>query len=296
MRSLGDSFLSRWLAAPRAVMRANGGEHEDAAEKDADFIVLPPEASDAWRTWLMTGARRPPIDRRRVKGSHKGLKKMLAEGTSTSDNSLQPWNDFSSAMVRQAIDEALNTLPPDHKLAVKLAYFGGLSNEEIAERLGVREAGVRRRLRKALAAVSDHVERGQAMVRKAIYGLALWFSGRWLVDAVRRIPMPTMDQMAQVAVVVGAGAITATLLAGHSPTPAQVTQVEGPRITLPAAPHGAGISLPNTPVNVPAGPLPVSPPVVPTPPIPSLPVKVPVTVPVPVALPSPHLVRLPLPV
>jgi len=71
------------LAAPRGSGETNGGEHEDVPAKGADFIVLPGAASDAWRTWLVTGARRPPVDRQRINGAHRGLKKMMIEGTKT---------------------------------------------------------------------------------------------------------------------------------------------------------------------------------------------------------------------
>jgi len=131
-------MLNRWFFAPRSTSGSNGGDHkdDDSPVKEADFIVLPAAASDSWRTWLLTGIRKRPFDRRRVRGAHKGLKKMLVEGTPPNDGTL-PWNDFSSAMVRQSVDEALNTLPAGHKQAVKLAYFGGLTNEEIAAQLGI---------------------------------------------------------------------------------------------------------------------------------------------------------------
>ena len=117
-----DGFLSRWLAAPRGSGEANGGEHDDPPAKEVDFIVLPPAASDAWRTWLMTGARRPPFDRRRINGAHRGPKKLLIEGTTSPPDRSLPWNDFSAAMIRQAVDEALKRLPSGHKHAVKLLH------------------------------------------------------------------------------------------------------------------------------------------------------------------------------
>jgi len=46
----------------------------------AENHVVPPAASSSWRTWLMTGTRQGPVYRRRVRGAHKGLKRMLVEG------------------------------------------------------------------------------------------------------------------------------------------------------------------------------------------------------------------------
>src|SRR5713226_5616592 len=208
------------------------GSNGNRDGKEADFIVLPAAASDSWRTWLMSGLRRPPFDRRRLRGAHKGLKKMLIEGTTNASEQPQPWNDFSSAMVRQAVDEALNALPSGHKQAVKLAYFGGLTNEEIAQRLGVPEGAVRRRLKDALAAVSAHVERGQAAGRKVIYGLATWTVGRWIADFVRRSHVPATDLLPQAAVVITAGVLTAAV---PKPPLESIPVVSPPALALPAS-------------------------------------------------------------
>jgi len=280
--------LSSWLAAPRGSGETSGGETPPA--KEADFIVLPAEASDAWRTWLMTGARRPPFDRRRITGAHRGLKKLMIEGTASPPDRSLPWNDFSAAMIRQAVDEALNGLPSGHKQAVKLAYFGGFTNQEIAEHLGVGEAAVKQMLQVAMATVSAHVERGKTTTRKVIYFLAIWVGGRRLIDFLRHLP-PAVDQVAQASVIVAAGAVTASVLVSHAPSPAQLTQADRGRlgVTPPAA--GPAIPVPNLPIGPVIGPLPGTLPSVPPLPSPSLPVKVsvpPVTVPTPpAALPTP---------
>jgi predicted DNA-binding protein (UPF0251 family) len=285
-------MLNRWFFAPRSPSGSNGGEHtdDDSPVREADFIVLPAAASDSWRTWLMTGIRKRPFDRRRVRGANKGLKKMLVEGTPPNDGTL-PWNDFSSAMVRQSVDEALNTLPAGHKQAVKLAYFGGLSNEEIAAQLGIREGAVRRKLREALRAVSAHVEMGRAAARRTIYAIAGWFAARSIIDMARRGAENASDHAAQAAVVVACGAVTAAVLAGQAPSPAQLTQVDRGRISA-----GAPASLPTTslpikpvtaPVTVPTLPDQTSVPIG----VPSPPAQVPVDLPnLPIKLP--HLLKL----
>jgi RNA polymerase sigma factor (sigma-70 family) len=271
--------LASWLAGPRGSGETNGGEASPA--KEADFIVLPAAASDAWRTWLMTGARRPPFDRRRIHGAHKGLKKMLIEGTTSPPDRSLPWNDFSAAMIRQAVDEALNSLPSGHKQALKLAYFGGLTNQEIAERFGVGEAAVSRMLQVALATVSAHVERGKTTTRKVIYFLALWAACRQLIDFLRRLS-PAMDQAAQAGVVLVAGVVTASVLVTNSPTPTQLVQADRGRVSV-TAPAAA----PATVTALPTGPITSNLSMPSAPPLPSrIPVKVPpVTLPLPVPTP-----------
>jgi hypothetical protein len=285
-------LLSRWFGGGhRPAAGGNGGDQQAAPAKDADFIVLPAVASDSWRTWLMTGLRKAPFDRRRLRGDHKGLKKMMIEGTSAPEDPPQPWNDFSGAMVRQAVDEALNSLPPGHKQAVKLAYFGGMTNEAIAKHLGVGSGVVRNRLREALAVVSAHVETGAALGRKVIYGIATLAAARWTIDFLRRMPFPSTDQVAQAAVVLACGVVTASVLGTSSPSPAQLTQVDRGQVTAPAT--GAPLKVSTPPVAPVIGSVPV-----PTPGVPALPTAPAVNLPVtlPVTIPSPPPIPTPLPI
>jgi predicted DNA-binding protein (UPF0251 family) len=138
---------------------------------------------ETWRTWLITGTRRPPIDRRRVRGAHKGLKRMLVEGISNGGDRPHSWTRFSGAMVRQAVDDGVRTLPSHQKQLIKLAYFGGLSNAEIARRMGINVSSVERGLQQAVTKVSEYVARGREAGRRAIYAALLFFCGRSLADS-----------------------------------------------------------------------------------------------------------------
>ncbi|TMF33449.1 MAG: sigma-70 family RNA polymerase sigma factor [Chloroflexi bacterium] len=168
---------------------------------EAERNALPRATNDTWRTWLMTGARRTPIDRRRMRGAHKGLKKMLIEGMGNGEERPHAWKDFSGAMIRHAVDDALRSLPSEDKQVVTLAYFGGLSNREIALEVGLTEATVQRRLRRALATISEHIQHGRALGRRAMYAVTIWLSGRWLSDSAHHF--------AQAAAVIGTTAIVA---------------------------------------------------------------------------------------
>ena len=222
---------------------------------------------------------------------------MLIEGTTSPPDRSLPWNNFSSAMVRQAVDEALNTVPLGHKQAVKLAYFGGFTNREIAQHLGLSEAVVRRRLGEALAAVSVHVERGQTLGRRGIFVLALLAAGGRILDFLRRLPQPASDHMMQAAVVVAAGVMTVSVLAGSSPQPAALTQPDRGQATLTAPAAGPPGSNPTVPVpKAPIGALTVPSPSVPAVVSnPTLPVTVTVPVQLPVPVPTPPLPGLPSP-
>jgi DNA-binding CsgD family transcriptional regulator len=153
------------------------------AAPEVETHVVSPAASNTWRTWLMTGIRPGPIYRRRVRGEHKGLKRMLVEGMGEGAERQGTWRGFSGAMVRQAVGEAVGSLPPRQRQLIKLAYFSDLSNREIAQGLGITLSSVERGLRQAIARVSEQVERGRTAGRRAIYALAMFLGGRRLSEA-----------------------------------------------------------------------------------------------------------------
>ena len=239
----------------------------------AENHVLPGATNDTWRTWLMTGVRRTPVDRRRMRGAHKGLKKMLLEGMNNGDDRPHAWKDFSGAMIRHAVDEAIRSLPHEDNEVVKLAYFGGYSNREIASQVGLTEGTVQRRLRRALGAISDHVQRGRAVGRRAMSLIAIWLSGRWLTDSAHHV--------LQVAVVAGAAAVIIA-----QPAPAVAPSVPGVHAETPAAPGAHAVQPPAPSINAP---------VVPPMPSPSVPPSV-QAVPGQVGVPNVQAPVVPLPV
>jgi hypothetical protein len=247
----------------------------------AENHALPAAANDSWRAWLMTGSRRTPVDRRRLRGAHRGLKKMLIEGMANGGDKPHSWKEFSGAMIRHAVDDAMRMLPTQDKAMVKLAYFGGLSNREIAEEIGLTEATVQRRLRRAVDAISEYIERGRTFGRRAFYALTLWLCGRWIGDAAH--------QALQAAVVVTAAVIIVAQPAAPLLKPATPASKPTPvhAAAAPAAPAA------NDPV-APPKPTPSTPDAkalqqnVPAPPVQAPRVELPVTLP-PLPAPLPRL-------
>jgi len=182
-------------------------------------------ASESWRSWLMTGLRRGPIYRRRVRGAHKGLKRMLVEGMGEGAEGQSSWRGFSGAMVRQAVGEAVGSLPPRQRQLVKLAYFSDLSNREIAQDLGMTASSVERGLRQAIARVSEHVERGRAAGRRVIYAIAMFLGGRWLSEA-HQAAGTGAQQWVKAGTLLLATATAGAVLAAHSAPPAPRAHVD----------------------------------------------------------------------
>ena len=200
------AMSTRWFGTQREPRHANGQPAEEGF----------------WRAWLATGARPAPIDRRRARGADGYLKKILVGGPSGAV-------DFSSAMARQAVDEALHELPPQNKQVVKLAYIGGLTNREIAQQLGLSVSGVRRALRESLATIGAHFERGRAKGRRAIQDLLFLSFWRRPGDA----HAPSLDQVLQTGIVAAMTAAAAALLVSHH-SPSHVA-------TPHKAPHAAAV-------------------------------------------------------
>ena len=185
----------------------------------------------------MTGMRQEPIFRRRVRGAHKGLKRMLVEGMTDGGDEGRRWKRFSGAMVRQAVDEAVSSLPPRQKQLIKLAYFSDLTNREIAQGLGITQSSVERGLREAIARVSEYVERGKGVGRKAIYAIGLFLGGRWLSDTVRTSGATTA-QLVRAGVLIVAAATAGTVIVAQpapAPQPAMVESASIPAITITSA-------------------------------------------------------------
>ena len=189
--------------------------------------VLLHDAITAWRAWLTSGARRVPVDRRRARGAETILKKTLMGGPSGPV-------DFSSAMARQAIDVAMNELPTQHRQVVKLAYFGGLTNLQIAQQLGLTVGGVRRRLHQSLVVVSASVERGRATGRRAVHSLAIWLAWRRFGDGPQRLHGPAVEHFLQVGMVAVMTIAASALLVSHQTPAGSAPQTYDSRVATAA--------------------------------------------------------------
>ena len=216
-----------WRAGPD-----QGPSEEEDDGKARSESALTADAVQSWRTWLLTGHSGVVTDRRRLRGSHRGLKQMLVHGTGR--DMPQSWKHFSGAMVRLAINDALNALPKDQTHVVWLAYFGGLSNEQIAARLGMSVGGVQRRLKQAFEYVSDYVEHGRTAGRRAVFAILGWLSLRQWIDALRQAPDALNHAVMSGALIV-AGASAAVIVAA-APQPVIRPGIQPVAIAAAAAP------------------------------------------------------------
>ncbi len=156
---LYDRHAARVLGLAYRIVR-NSSDAEDVVQE---------VFSQAWRTapsyqaargtvagWLLMMARTRAIDRLRARQSRRDaqaepdLEAIPSDAAPLSDQIIA---DQQAAGVRAAME----TLPPEQRTALDLAYFEGLTQTEIAERLRIPLGTVKTRIRSALASLRRSV-------------------------------------------------------------------------------------------------------------------------------------------
>jgi RNA polymerase sigma-70 factor (ECF subfamily) len=124
-----DAFASVWRSA--ATYRADRG---------------------AGAHWLYAVARNAIADRGRARGEHPA--EPADEPSAEPGPAERAEHGWTAWRVHRSIEE----LPERERAVVELAYWGGLSQSEIAERLGVPLGTVKTRTRSALSRLADLLE------------------------------------------------------------------------------------------------------------------------------------------
>lgn len=149
-----EALYDRYHRLALAVAYRVVGSSESAEEivQEAFLAVwrqagtFQPERGRA-RDWLLSIVRHRAIDRVR-----RSLRpSQVAElDESLADRVPEVWEQASLNLQRERIAEALEALPPEQREAIELAYFGGLSHQDISERTGVALGTVKGRMRLAM--------------------------------------------------------------------------------------------------------------------------------------------------
>jgi RNA polymerase sigma-70 factor (ECF subfamily) len=117
-------------------------------------------------TWLLSVARNRSIDQRRSQSRrlrHEALPASEEEEDTLPSEDTR--DDPALATVlseeRAAVRRALEVLPPEQKLAIQLAYFGGMTQQEIANKLGQPLGTVKTRMRLGMQKMRSALEAGR---------------------------------------------------------------------------------------------------------------------------------------
>lgn len=106
------------------------------------------------RAWLLTIVRNRAIDR--IRAERHGLDVDELDAQSLLRSGPNPtWEEAAQRMSAAELRAAIETLPPEQRTAVELAYFGGRTYREIATLTGVPQGTANGRLRLALARLRD---------------------------------------------------------------------------------------------------------------------------------------------
>lgn len=115
------------------------------------------------RTWLLASVRNRSIDLLRGRGAHERQEQELRPESVESASWSDPWREVALSLERNAVREALANLPIEQRHVVELAYFGGYSQQEIAQMTRVPLGTVKGRIRLALEKMDSYL-RGRGLV------------------------------------------------------------------------------------------------------------------------------------
>jgi RNA polymerase sigma-70 factor (ECF subfamily) len=100
--------------------------------------------------WMLTIARSRAIDRFRSTDQTRRRQEPLSSVETARAAGNDPEESASEAERRAIVRAALDTLPPEQREVIELAYFGGLSHSEIAAKCGLPLGTVKTRTRLAM--------------------------------------------------------------------------------------------------------------------------------------------------
>lgn len=158
------------------ALRVVGDTHvaEDVTQDVFVRVWRRPEQFDLQRgkfvTWLLSVTRNRSIDERRSASRrirHEALpspdeeEDVLPSGKERDD----PAIETVLADERAAVRAAMEVLPPEQKLAIHLAYFGGLTQQEVANKLGQPLGTVKTRIRLGMQKMRGELEERRKSMR-----------------------------------------------------------------------------------------------------------------------------------
>lgn len=111
-------------------------------------------------TWLASMARNRAIDRLRLKQRHARLAGKAEQDCHLREQERHAPSGAELAMRRERclqVNAAVTRLAPDQEEAIRLAYFEGLTQKAIAERLGKPLGTVKARIRRGMSALRERL-------------------------------------------------------------------------------------------------------------------------------------------
>lgn len=162
LRQLYNQTSSRAMAIALRILRRNG-DAEEVVQEVYLQIWKEAERFDARRgsalAWVSTIARTRSIDRLRSRGTADRTAQAAATDVSGGPSQpATPLEEASARADRERIQAALKQLPAEQRECIELAYFGGLTQREIAEQTQQPLGTVKSRIRLGVERLGELLE------------------------------------------------------------------------------------------------------------------------------------------
>ncbi len=156
-----DAFYTRHARAVFSLALTMLGEHTRATDLTQEVFLLVWRSAGAYqptgsaRAWLLRLTRNRAID-----GLRRDRRRLASESTLPTQalHALPAPQALADAAERQAVRDALAALPAEQRDALFLAFFQGLSHQEIATCLRTPLGTIKARIRRALQTLRQQLQ------------------------------------------------------------------------------------------------------------------------------------------
>lgn len=157
-----DRYEGLWYSLALRIL-GDVAEAEDVLQESAILIWERAPRYDPSQgrpvSWTVAVVRNRAIDRLRASRRRGGLLEKVIEQTPDSTFMTGAWESHpGEGEIGLLVRRALRGLPPEQRQAIEMAYFGGWSQSEIADRLGQPLGTVKARIRRGMLAMRDALE------------------------------------------------------------------------------------------------------------------------------------------
>ncbi len=147
------AVIYRMLASPEAAEEVTQDVFHSVWRRARDYD----RGRGAFRTWLLAIARNAAIDWRRTRGKRL-LREVELDAAAAIPEGSSVEGQVMASLRAQRIREAVRGLPSEQRDVLALAYWGGLTQSEIADRTGTPLGTVKSRVRLGMEKLRQQLE------------------------------------------------------------------------------------------------------------------------------------------